>query len=674
MSESREIELLRAMLQQDLKAELALGTADPNPKTGKGGGGEIRIPYSARSAHLHVIGRTRSGKSRFIADLVQQDIIEGSGLCLIDPHGELYDLTMNWLAQNQEILDRRKIHAVRFSDKATSFRYNPLHVDDPDNAYRVASNVMEAINRVYGGTSSTDTPLIDFLLDVICTILALRGLPLAAAKYFVTNGGAERAIRDKISEGVPNDWYRKHGLEFSKMTPREFREGVSGATRRIHQFLANPFVERIFSVTENTANLRQMMDESHVLLLNTSVEGGPLKRKELRMLGMLLTNNLFATAEDRIARLKPKPFMLYIDEVQNYVSTDIEDILSQAAKRGLYLTLSHQFLAQLSDVSPLIYNGVMNGTLLKAVFQTTMADADIFADELFADRIDYERLKKNIKTPLVTGHKRTKFKSTNQSESEGDSETSTSTRSHTKNRAKAVTHAHSDSDSDSWADSHAESDSDARALGSFGGSSEATFLPATSGLESPGTTMGLNAGNSDMLTTGHATSYAQTRGGTRTSSDTHAETNSAGDSIGTSTARSLGKNTQRSQGSSESEALESIIEMLPTQTMSLEEQRHELKRTLAWQEERHGYFAVRREGTIGFITREVIDLDIPDTETAVRERIAHESPWISRASEIKAVEEHPALKAILNEPAKRLARPEPESFFEPDSEPPEQQG
>ena len=120
---------------------------------------------------------------------------------------------------------------------------------------------------------------------------------------------------------------------------------------------------------------------------------------------MLFTNNIFATAFDRDPESNPRPFYLYIDEVQNYVSDDIEEILSQAAKFGLYLTLSHQTLGHLAKAGEHIYKGVMSGTLLKAVFQIPFEEALVFADELFADEVDFEKIKENVRTPHMVGHR-----------------------------------------------------------------------------------------------------------------------------------------------------------------------------------------------------------------------------------------------------------------------------
>ena len=168
MMEPRRPPSLRDIVRREQsKIELSIGHPDPDVRAGIAKDGVIKLPYSARGAHMHVIGRTRSGKSRFIADLIRQDIVNGHGVCVIDPHGELYDLTINWLAQNKRIAERRKnIHPVRFTDLGTTFRYNPLRISRPEEAFSVGSNVTNAITRVYGGKDPTETPLTWFVLDL----------------------------------------------------------------------------------------------------------------------------------------------------------------------------------------------------------------------------------------------------------------------------------------------------------------------------------------------------------------------------------------------------------------------------------------------------------------------------------------------------------------------------
>ncbi len=608
-------------------------------KIGQPDGGEaeglITMPYRARSAHMHVLGRTRSGKSRFLADLIRQDIINGNGVGLLDPHGELYELTVNWLAQSgqRSLAGRRKIHPIRLTDPATALRYNPLHIDEPDEAYTVAANVTEAITRIYGGKDSSETPLFSFVLDIVCTVLALRGLPLAAAEYFLLSGEHDREIRDQISVGVPDEYFRRLGLQFSDMQPKEFRDTVGSTGRRLHEFLRNPLVKRIFSTTENTLPLKQIMDEGHVLLIDASDQGGRLVSKELKTIGSLFVNNLFGAARQRDPKTKPRPFMLYIDEVQNYVNNDIEDILSQAAKRGLYLTLAHQFLEQLREAGELVYSGVMSGTLIKAIFQITIEEADVLADELFAPEVDFERVKEKLAAPHVTGHEKDILFSHSEARAVGQSAT----------RARGTSHAE----------------------GLSSGLSEAIGQLESSGLSQnfsyqlpDGTSIGLldlpqqyNLGSSSTLGTSRQLGKSQASSWMSGSSFLHGEVESE----------------QHVTSIGEAETLRPIIEWFSTKEFSLEEQRYEFKRRLAFQPQRHGFLAVGREGAIGFTTRQIPDmLHIPLNEARLLTDLQTRSPWIASGADVPpplSVADVQTRLGLRGRPAD--PNPEPDDYFEP---------
>ena len=91
----------------------------------------LRVPDRIRSEHMHVVGATGSGKSRFLLHMIQQDIIEGRGVCLIDPHGELYDHLVSWLSNREGLFEDRTIKLINPSDTDWSFGFNPLKVTDP---------------------------------------------------------------------------------------------------------------------------------------------------------------------------------------------------------------------------------------------------------------------------------------------------------------------------------------------------------------------------------------------------------------------------------------------------------------------------------------------------------------------------------------------------------------
>ena len=579
-------------------------------------GGMISFPYAARASHLHVTGVTRSGKSRFLSDLIRQDISNNHGLCLIDPHGELYEQTIDWLTRGKVVQHLRKnIHPVDFSDLETTFHYNPLHVNHPDEAYGVADDVVNAISRIFGGSNPNDTPLTTEVMTMVCVVLAQNNLPLAAAHFFLMEKHKE--LRDTIVANASSEWHRDLCDDISRMNGKEYRELISSTRRRFEPFIANPNVRRIFSTTENTANLKDIMDNGHVLLVNCRKTGKMIGARVLRTLGMLLTNQFFAVAFERDPKAHPRPFNLYIDEVQNFISDDIEEILSQCSKFGLYLTLSHQYPGQFKEDDQHIFKGIMAGTRMKAVFASTKAEAGIFSEELFMNDIDYQRVKKKIKAPSVIGHQITNLG--NQSETAGTSETTTS--------------------GETWSEAHASGQSESQAAGVGVGVNEM--------MNADGEVVGLSA--SDLTSES---------GGTAT-----IEIDISGHSVSTSTTTG----TSESATTGASETFEPIIEWLATQTYTLEEQLNEMARRIAALPDRHGFFYVRGQGVVGFKTRDIPDEpDLPTARKKLLTKLVQESLYLTPTKDLKQTYlTHLKLSVLAQPPTDEEFE---EQWFDSDSE------
>ena len=565
-------------------------------------GGKISIPAGAREAHLHAVGLTRSGKSRFLADLIRQDIINGTGLCLIDPHGDLYELTIDWLTRVKAVTQFRKnIHPVDLSDPDTTFCFNPLHVDHPDEAYGVANRVVEAIGRVFLAKSVNETPLVTEMMTMVCVLLAQNNLPLAAAQYFMFE--EYEALRKQIIGGAKSEWHKSKAVEIERMSGREYRELIASTRRRFEPFIANPQVQRMFATNKNTASIKEMMDDGHVLLFDCTARSKYVDARVLQALGIILTNQIFSTAFERPIRPTPRPFNLYIDEVQTIVSDDIERILSQCAKYGLYLTLSHQYVEQLKAAGEHVYKGVMSGTLLKAVFASTMEDSLLFTDELFSKEIDFNRVKE-IETPSVVGHERQTFKSKSQGASTSQSETT----------------AH--------------------------GTSTATSTGFAT-VESAGMNTVTGAGSGDDLTMTESMGSA--------TSEINVTVSGSSSMYGTSYVQS------QSQAEGESEGLVPIIEWLRTHAMSLEEQRYEIARRIANLPNRHAYFYIRGQGVMGFKSRNVSDpLHTPLNTKNLLTKLVTESPWLIPTDELESV------SFTRPKTSKNEAGEDPNDYMEPD--------
>lgn len=600
---------------------------------------EIYIPYKSRESHLHVIGRTRSGKSRFLADLIIQDILNSQGLCVIDPHDELVGYVLSWLTRNKLVSRRKRIHPVSFDDPNHTFCFNPLQINHPDEAYSAADLVTESLSKVYGNTA-TDTPLIGATLNTIFVILAERGLPLAAAQYFVKDHVSD--VRDKIVTGHPDPYYRSLGEEFSRMSAKEFRETMASTERRLRQFIGRPIMRRFFSQTENTIDWRSAMDNGDVLLFNLK-PNKLVDPSQMRALGMMLTGTVVDVAFSRDERIKQRPFFLYLDEIQNLVSDDIDRILSECSKFGLFVTASHQYLQQLRDEGERIHSAIMANTLLKALFSISHQDAMAFVDDAFSDQIDPERVKENVKSPHVVGHRRARFANFGLSVGSGQSKTTTHTvgSSHGATDGTSTTRQRGGSSTYTHGRSTGSSSSSGSAYGGTYGSSESDGATWERGEyfdrtfnESSGSSSSSSETHHSSSSTHTSESWSEAQGSSWSDSNTASKSHTHTDSR--STASGIGVSTNFNLTAGFSEGLEPIIEWFSTQTWSLEEQRYVFARQISRSPKRQGHFVAIGHGTIPFKTRDRPDLPhLEIGETAFKDRLKSTSAWFIRSKAAK---------------------------------------
>lgn len=392
---------------------------------------QLRVPDRIRSEHMHVVGATGSGKSRFLLHLIQQDIIEGRGVCLIDPHGELYDHIVEWLSNREGLFKDRKIRLLNPSETDWSFGFNPLQVDNPLSLPTVVDATATGLSHVMGGENIRETPLLNETIRAICYALASAKMTLAESPFLYSciHGLERQKIIDQIVNPVAKtDWD-----SYMQMPRREYDEFFRPAARRVRPFIQNDLMRRIFGQSKNILDLKKSMDESEVLLFNLSRVGGKLTSEDQQVLGRLLINNLVARAYERDP-ISASPFYLYVDEVHNFLSGDVPEILSQLRKYGLHLVMAHQFLEQLRDAGELVYRGVMGTANNKIVFKLNdPEDASIMADRIFAGHYKYT-LAKDYR-PVVIGHRIREMRGTVRQDGETSTSSFTQTNVHSSSRA-----------------------------------------------------------------------------------------------------------------------------------------------------------------------------------------------------------------------------------------------
>lgn len=380
-----------------------------------GDGSEVWLSETLRTTHMHVIGASGSGKTKFLEYLIRQDIRNGDGVCLIDPTGNLYRELLRWCETNR-YLDRRRFALFEPANPAASFGFNPLLLGAEADEWAVnylVGSLVSTFAQMWGGEDPNKTPLLQRLLRAVFHVLVEHRLTLAEADQ-LTSAQDARGIRRHLTERLRDAGYRREWEDLNGMRPREFEERFMSVQNRLNKFVRSPAVRAVLGRNERVFDGRAFMDGGGVLLCNLSTGGYRLPQEDARLLGMLLVNDLVQKARGR-----PKgsrPFYLYIDECYQYLNEDIAIILDQMRQFGLHLILAHQHLGQLDAAGSLIKGSIMTDACTKVVFGgLTMESAALMADDLFAGELDLEEPKHVLDKPTVIGQQVVWL--TNQSES-----------------------------------------------------------------------------------------------------------------------------------------------------------------------------------------------------------------------------------------------------------------
>jgi len=351
----------------------------------------VYLTPETRATHMQILGASGRGKSKFMEHLIRHDILEKRGLCLIDPHGYLYDDIVKWCA-TKGFLGRRKIVLFDPSSETWTFGFNPLNLNGQNSgaiAYGVDAMV-KACAQVWGGEDPNRTPLLKRCLRATFHVLIEENLTLHETLE-LTNAYDRTGMRRYITRAIRDPVFKVQWETFNSIREREFLEQFSSTTNRLLEFLASPVTRTIVGQRERVVDFGSLMDEGAIVLVNLST-GSRLSDDNARLLGTLLVNDLFLKARSR-----PKgsrPFYLYIDECARYINEDIGRILDEARKFGLHLILAHQHLSQLKKAGEEVYSAVMTNAQTKVVFGgLSPEDARIMAELIFMGEHDLPRVR-----------------------------------------------------------------------------------------------------------------------------------------------------------------------------------------------------------------------------------------------------------------------------------------
>lgn len=323
-----------------------------------------------RSRHVYIIGQTGAGKSGLLELFALSDVFYNQGYCIIDPHG---DFAVNNL---KFIPESRAKDVVYFNPADTQYpvAFNPLEMTDETRKPNISSEVIGVLKRMFGDSWG---PRLEHILRY--TLLALLDRP-------------ETTLLD-ISRMLTDKQFRKETLEYCKdvtvlqfwkhefgsWNDKQVTESVAPVLNKVGAFTANPIIRNIIGQPKSSFDIRKIMDEGKILVVNLSK--GLIGEDNAGILGAFLVTKIQLAAMSRsdIPNVEDRrPFYLYVDEFQNFATDSFAVILSEARKYGLNLTVANQYISQMTDaVRDAVFGNV--GTTIS--FRVSADDAPILAKQ-----------------------------------------------------------------------------------------------------------------------------------------------------------------------------------------------------------------------------------------------------------------------------------------------------
>ena len=323
-----------------------------------------------RSRHVYIIGQTGAGKSGLLELFALSDVFHGQGYAIIDPHG---DFAIN----NMKFIPGSRLNdVVYFNPADTKFPlgFNPLEVTNPEQKTNISSEVIGVLKRMFGDSWG---PRLEYILRY--TILALLDRPETTMLDITRMLTDKKFRKETLSYCTDTVVLQFWNVEFASWTDKFQAEAIAPVLNKVGAFTANPVIRNIIGQPKSTFNIRQMMDDGKILIVNLSK--GLIGEDNAGILGAFLVTKIQLAAMSRsdIPDIKDRrPFYLYVDEFQNFATDSFATILSEARKYGLNLTVANQYISQMSEtVRDAVFGNV--GTMIS--FRVSADDSPILAKQ-----------------------------------------------------------------------------------------------------------------------------------------------------------------------------------------------------------------------------------------------------------------------------------------------------
>lgn len=322
-----------------------------------------------RRRHLYVVGKSGVGKSKLLELLILSDIHAGKGVAVLDPHGDLVEDLMRYIPE--ERID--DVIYFNPADMEYPIGFNPIESVEPQYRQHVAMGFIEIFKKLFGANW---TPRLEHVLRY--TVLALFDYPNSTV-FGILKMLTDKNYRQKVVARVEDPTIKNFWVnEFAAWSEKFDNEAIMPVLNKVGQFVSTSLVRNIVGQPKNTMNMCEIMDKQKILLM--SVSKGNLSEEISTLLGSMVITSIYQAAMKRaaISEEERKDFYFYVDEFHNFATKTFAEILSEARKYRLNLTVSHQHIGQLSqDIHATVFGNV--GSMI--AFRVGAEDANLLEKE-----------------------------------------------------------------------------------------------------------------------------------------------------------------------------------------------------------------------------------------------------------------------------------------------------
>ncbi|KKT32507.1 MAG: hypothetical protein UX38_C0018G0006 [Microgenomates group bacterium GW2011_GWC1_46_16] len=322
-----------------------------------------------RRRHIWAIGKTGTGKSTLIANMAIDDIKKDRGMAIIDPHGDLSEIILDYIPK------RRINDVIYFNPADTDYpiAINPLEVTNKEEAELVVSGIVSIFNKIFGFSWG---PRLEYILrNSLFTLAQVPNSTLKDVPLLLTNKLFRQRIEETIQDETMRQFWRD---EFDKMPERLQQEAISPILNKVGQFVTSPLIRTVIGHPKSSIKLDDVMNNGKILIANMSQ--GRLGEDNAALLGAMLITKFQLAAMHRVEvpEEQRRDFYLYVDEFQNFATGSFIKIMSEARKYRLDIMLANQYMAQLPEE---VTRAILGNAGTVMTFAVGASDAEILFKE-----------------------------------------------------------------------------------------------------------------------------------------------------------------------------------------------------------------------------------------------------------------------------------------------------